>query len=625
MQRATIDLLATGTAVDLNDIERLGNEFRAISDDPQLLLKPATPLRPGWYTVSCRIEGQTVRNPKVYFDSGSGFHEGQAVTLERVRTTATYRAVFHLAAPALLVRFDPSDSASRFAVKSLPFRRMSRLDTGLYLANHALKIARADPARLAARWPQYLRFLANPHFIHVRAPDARHGAGYQAWIAKHDFDAARDGDALAARVATLENPPLISVIMPVYNTPVRLLDAAIRSVRRQIYANWELCIADDCSPDPRVRRRLAAWESRDPRIKVVYREQNGHISEATNSAFAIASGEWIAMFDHDDILRENALAEVALEIAAHPRAQLIYSDEDKIDARGRRRFDAYFKPDFSRELFRSQNYLNHLTVHRAENIRAVGGWRKGFEGSQDYDLNLRIFERIDQAAIRHIPKVLYHWRAVAGSTAAAGSEKSYAYEAGLRALQEHVERTGLKAKAEPAPGTPFYRIHLDAPDPEPLVSLIIPTRDRVDLLSRAVGSILEKTTWKNYEIIVVDNKSEQPETLDYFREIAKRPNVRVLKYGKPFNFSAINNFAVSKAKGDVVGLVNNDIEVISPDWLTEMVSWAMQPDIGCVGAKLYYENDTIQHAGRDPGDWRGSRSRPLRLLKRDAQGYFDAP
>ena len=408
--------------------------------------------------------------------------------------------------------------------------------------------------------------------------------------------------------------------MPVYNTPAQLVDEAIASVVGQIYQNWELCIADDCSTKRHVRRVLKKWQRRDSRIKLVFRKENGHISHSTNSAFALADGEWIALMDHDDLLRPHALAEVALEIARHPKSEIIYSDEDKIDAKGRR-YDPYFKPDFSRELFRSQNYLNHLTVHRAENIRAVDGWRPGFEGSQDYDLNLRILERIDMANIRHIPKVLYHWRAVAGSTAVSGDQKSYAFTAGLRALEEHVARTGLPASVEQAPGTPFYRLRFDVPDPQPLVSLIIPTRDNVALLKNCVDSILEKTTYRNYEILIVDNGSKEPTTQAYFRQLKKAGNIRVLAYDHPFNYSAINNFAVGKAKGEIVGLINNDIEVISPDWLTEMVSWAIQPDIGCVGAKLYYADDTIQHAGVVLGIG-GVAGHSHKSFPRSHHGYF---
>ncbi|TKT77686.1 glycosyltransferase family 2 protein [Aquamicrobium sp. LC103] len=480
---------------------------------------------------------------------------------------------------------------------------------------------RRDPRGFIRRLPAYLNALRGPAFLQFR--DNAHvkgGGDYPTWIARHDFDAERDMGEVAAAVESLDVKPLISVVMPVYDTPADLLDQAIASVAAQIYPNWELCIADDCSTAPHVRPLLEDWQRRDERIKLVFREENGHISRATNSAFALASGEWIALLDHDDLLRPHALAEVAFEIARHPAAELIYSDEDKLDAKGNR-YDPFFKPDFSRELFRSQNYLNHLTVHRAENIRAVGGWRPGFEGSQDYDLSLRVFEGIDAANIRHIPKVLYHWRAVDGSTAVSRDGKDYAHGAGMRALQEHVARVKLPAAVEEAPETPFYRLRFAVPEPQPLVSLIIPTRDRVELLKGCVESILEKTTYSNYEIVIVDNGSVEQSTLAYFKELKSRKNIRVLAYRKKFNYSAINNFAVGKAKGEIVGLINNDIEVISPDWLTEMVSWAAQPDVGCVGAKLYYANDTIQHAGVILGIG-GVAGHSHKYFPRDHPGYF---
>lgn len=457
----------------------------------------------------------------------------------------------------------------------------------------------------------------------LRQYERRGGQGsvsYQEWIALHDTLTEQALDAIRRQLAEIEAPPLISVVMPVHDTPESHLREAIESVRAQIYEKWELCIADDCSHAPHVRKVLDSYAAPDPRIKVAYRRRNGHISRASNSAFALVGGEWVAMLDHDDVLRPHALAEVALEIARHPQAQIIYTDEDKIDARGQR-YDPYFKPDFSRELFRSQNYLNHLTVHRAANIREVGGWRPGFEGSQDYDLNLRIFERIDPSAIRHIPKVLYHWRAGKGSTALNADEKGYAYSAGLRALQEHVRRTGLAATVEEAPGTPFYRLRHSLPEPPPLVSLIIPTRDRTELLRNCIESIRQKTTYPNYEIIVVDNESQESETRAYLDEIERAGKARILRYDGAFNYSAINNFAVGKANGSIVGLVNNDIEVIAPDWLAEMVSWAAQPDVGCVGAKLYYADGRIQHGGVILG-LGGVAGHSHKYFPREHPGYF---
>lgn len=445
-------------------------------------------------------------------------------------------------------------------------------------------------------------------------------ASYEEWIALHDTLTEQTLKAIRCQIDTIEEPPLISIVTPVYNTPEPHLREAIESVRAQIYEKWELCIADDCSSAPHVKKILDGYARLDPRIKVIFRERHGHISRASNSAFELASGEWVGLLDHDDLLRPHALAEVALEIASHPDAQIIYSDEDKIDAHGRR-YDPYFKPDFSRELFRSQNYLNHLTVHRAANIRAVGGWRPGFEGSQDYDLNLRIFERIEPSTIRHIPKVLYHWRAGQGSTALDTAEKGYAYSAGLRALQEHVQRMGLAATVEEAPGTPFYRIRHYLPEPLPLVSLIIPTRDKVELLRNCINSIRQKTTYPNYEIIVVDNASEESVTSAYLDEIARAGIAKILRYDGPFNYSAINNFAVSRADGSIIALLNNDIEVIAPDWLSEMVSWAAQPDVGCVGAKLYYGDGRIQHGGVILG-LGGVAGHSHKYFPKEHPGYF---
>lgn len=596
----------------------------AETDDPQLIFKPAEPIPAGWYRFSAvlDIEGEEVE-PQVYFDFGGGFMEVFSARLKRTGRGRRYALDLKLPFAALLVRIDPTDrrgdfTLSDFAAEPLPAPRVAAA-----LARHGLTVAGADPWHFFTRLPTYLGALGKPYFLRLSIPNALAGGysvSYNDWIDRHDFRPARDTARLRDLLSLLEAPPLISVLMPVYNTPERLLEEAIESVRAQIYPHWQLCIADDCSTKLYVRRLLERYAARDSRIRVVFRKANGHISRATNSAFELAEGEWIAMLDHDDVLRPHALAEVALEIAAHPGAQIVYSDEDKLDAHGHR-CDPFFKPNFSRELFRSQNYLNHLTVHRADNIRAVGGWRPGFEGSQDYDLNLRIIERIDEAAIRHIPKVLYHWRAVEGSTASAGSAKSYAFTAGLRALREHVERLGLPATADEAPGTPFYRMRFSVPQPPPLVSLIIPTRDRVELLRGCIDSIRARTDYPAYEIIVVDNGSVEPATHAYLDALRSEPGTRVLAWDKPFNYSAINNFAAAQAKGSILGLVNNDIVVISPGWLTEMVSWAAQDDVGCVGAKLYYGNDTIQHAGVILGIG-GVAGHSHKHFPRDSPGYF---
>jgi glycosyltransferase involved in cell wall biosynthesis len=442
------------------------------------------------------------------------------------------------------------------------------------------------------------------------SPESR----YQEWIRSRErLHLAKKGTHLAQR-------PKISILMPTYNTAEDVLIHAIESVRAQTYENWELCIADDASTTPHVRVILLRYQESDPRIKTVFREVNGGISAASNSALELATGEWLAMLDHDDVLPPHALFSVAAAINSNPGVELMYSDEDKLNAIGRR-YEPYFKPDFSPELFRSQNYLGHLSVHRTHNVRSVGGWRIGFEGSQDYDLNLRIVERIDPKTIHHIPEVLYHWRAIRGSTALARKEKPYAHAAGLRALREHIERLALPARAEEIPGIPYYRTRFSVSHPHPLVSIIMPTRDRADLLRTCVASILDRTVYEPFELMIVDNDSVEQETAALLAKLAKDRRVRVLSYPHPFNYSAINNFAARAAQGEILALLNNDIEVISEDWLTEMAAWATQPDIGCVGAKLYYPNNRVQHAGVILG-LGGVAGHAHKFFPRDHGGHF---
>ena len=606
-------------------------EWTFTGNDPHFELGLPARLPPGHYRLRLDVRDghELLADAHVYVDSGGGYNEAEAQKLfSHAAPGERFCADFSLPRGALRLRFDPTDRPGRLVSGSVRLRRFSRAEFYTRLAFRAFRnhgAAGGSPVKAVRRALEIVRQNGVKDLAaRLRGVDRPTGPSdilnYQKWIERFDTLDEAGTRLIRERVRALSAPPLISVVMPVYDTPEALLTGAIDSVRAQIYENWELCVADDRSTKPHIRTVLERYAAADPRIKVVFREENGHIAHATNSAFALASGEWVALLDHDDLLRPHALAEVALEIGRHRDAQLIYSDEDKIGPDGRR-YDPYFKPEFSPELFRSQNYFNHLTVHRAENIRDVGGWRPGFEGSQDYDLNLRIVERVDPSTIRHIPKVLYHWRAVAGSTAVDGSEKTYAYSAGLRALEEHVERLGLPASVGGAPDTPFYRLRFSIPEPKPLVSLIVPTRDRVELLRGCVESIRDKTEYGNYEIVVVDNGSRESETLAYFAELAKAPNIRVLEYDRPFNYSAINNFAVGQAGGDIVGLVNNDIEVISPDWLDEMVSWAVQPDIGCVGAKLYYANDTIQHAGVILG-LGGVAGHSHKHFPRDHPGYF---
>jgi GT2 family glycosyltransferase len=442
---------------------------------------------------------------------------------------------------------------------------------------------------------------------------------YERWVALYDTLTDQDRVAIRERIERLPRRPLISVVMPVYNVDEIWLRKAIDSVRRQLYPEWELCIADDTSPRPHIRRVLEEYSRLDSRIRVVFRPVNGHISAASNSALELASGEFVALLDHDDELSEHALYMVAEEINAHPDADLIYSDEDGIDEKGRRS-SPHFKTDWNPDLFYSFNCISHLGVYRRSVVEAIGGFRIGYEGSQDYDIALRTIARIPAGHIRHIPRILYHWLAIPGSVRHSSSEKEYAHEAARRAIRSDLEGRGIQAEVLPGYRR-FHRVVYPVPDPAPLVSLIVGTRDGLALLRQTVDGILNGTDYQPVEVVIVDNQSAEPETLEYFREIEGDPRVKIVRYDAPFNFSAINNLGVASSSGTLVGLVNNDIKVIDAGWLREMVSHALRPEIGVVGAKLYYANDTIQHAGLVLGIG-GTAGHIFRKFPRESPGYF---
>ena len=392
----------------------------------------------------------------------------------------------------------------------------------------------------------------------------------------------------------LPRQPRISIIMPVYNTPEKFLRQALASVERQYYPNWELCLADDGSSLDAIKPLIREWTEKEPRIKAVYRPENGHICRASNSALELATGEWCAFLDHDDELPPDALLRVVEYINRYPQAQFLYSDEDTIDEEGARR-DPYFKPDWNPELLEGQNYICHLTVIKRQWIERVGGFQPGLEGSQDWDLFLKITERLQPGQVAHIPYVLYHWRAIEGSTALDLAEKSYIRESSQKALQGHCARVHPEAQVLPiAHG--HWRLKHPLPSPAPKVSIIIPTRDQADILRACIQSVRNSTSYTNFHIIVVDNQSHESETHQLFAEL-KKDGVTVLRYDQPFNFSAINNYAAARATGEILLFLNNDIIVNNFDWLEEMVSHFGKPEVGAVGAKLYYPEDLIQHAG----------------------------
>ncbi|MFT4324979.1 MAG: glycosyltransferase [Candidatus Liberibacter psyllaurous] len=411
---------------------------------------------------------------------------------------------------------------------------------------------------------------------------------YNSWSATfHDLSPESKKNILAD-LLLWKKKPIISIVMPVYKVKQEWLKTAIESVRNQIYPHWELCIAEDCAGNVDNVLLLKKYANMDPRIKVVFRTTTGHITASSNSASQLVTSDWIALLDHDDILHPTALYYVAESINANPNAELLYSDEDKINENNTIRSDPYFKYDFNIDLFYAHNMISHLGVYKTTTFRKIGGFRKGFEGSQDYDLVLRFLQHIDLSQIIHIPRVLYHWRIHDSSTAKTINNKSYATETSKRALNDYFKRHGIKAKAK----STIYGFYTNyqLPNPKPLISIIIPVHNQYAPLKKCLENLYQKTSYRNFEVIVVDNNSTDSHTLSFLQKIQKdyqRLSVIVDKT-QPFNFSQIMNNAVPHAKGQYLCFLNDSTQVINDHWLLEMLKIAAQPKVGAVGARLWY-------------------------------------
>jgi GT2 family glycosyltransferase len=423
----------------------------------------------------------------------------------------------------------------------------------------------------------------------------RFSVDYEAWRAQFG-NTADEKAAMAAWAETLPQPVRIAVLMPVFNPKPEWLQAAIDSVRGQLYPHWQLCIADDCSTNPRIQSLLKAVMAKDQRIRVVFREKNGHISACSNSALELVDAPWVALLDHDDLLPDDALIWVSRAIEQNPQARLLYSDEDKLGSDGAFSLP-YFKSGWNPVLMEGQNMFSHLGVYATDLMRSVGGFREGYEGSQDYDLVLRCSDGLQSDQIVRIPRVLYHWRVHPESTSAGSKAKPYAQITAEKALADHLERCELPLK-QLITLPQGLRAQLQSPQPPPLVSVVIPTRNGLAVLKPCLESLLAKTAYEALEVLLVDNGSDDPSTLHFMEELQERDErVRVLRDPSPFNYSALNNMAVGHANGELICLLNNDIEVIQAGWLEEMVSQMQRPGVAAVGAKLLFGNRKIQHAG----------------------------
>lgn len=464
-------------------------------------------------------------------------------------------------------------------------------------------------------FPQFLTKTKN--YLRKKAATGLIQNDYKKWIKKNELPE-KTIQEIQREIAQFLYKPKISIVMPVYNVDQIWLEKAIDSVINQLYKNWELCIADDASSKKHIKETLERYSKKDERIKIKYLEKNQGISGASNEALALAAGDFIGLLDNDDELTVDALYENVKLLNRIPEADMIYSDEDKLELNGDR-CDPYFKPDWSPDTFLSVLYTCHFGVYRKNILDQIGGFRKGYEGSQDSDLVLRITEKTNK--IFHIPKILYHWRKIPGSASINTTGKSYSYVAAKKALTDYLERNNIDGDVLEGHFVGSYRVRRTIKN-KPEVSIIIPFKDHAEVLKKCVNSLIKKTTYRNFGIHLINNRSEKMEIFQYLDELKNNPICKVWNYDKPFNFSAINNYVVSQIDTEYLIFLNSDTEVISPDWITAMLEFAQRKDVGAVGSLLYYPNDTIQHAGVIIGIGGGVAGHSHKFAPRNSYGYF---
>lgn len=437
---------------------------------------------------------------------------------------------------------------------------------------------------------------------------------YNKWLSNH---LPNKEELLKQKKHQFQYAPCISIVVPTYNTPRLFLEEMIESVIKQTYSNWELCIADGNSQTPDTIRLLKDYQAKDNRIKVKFLSENYGIAGNTNACLEMATGEYIGLFDHDDLLTENALYEVVSHLNTDASIDLIYSDEDKINEDSSEYFDPHFKPDWAPDTLRSYNYICHFTVFRKELLNEVGVFNPEFDGSQDYDMILRLTEKARK--VQHISKILYHWRVHKNSTAGGVGAKEYTIDAARRAIQAHLNRIGLEGTVVPGLVIGTHKVNYTLQG-KPRVSILIPNKDHIDDLSKCIESI-NRSTYDNYEVVIIENNSTDKETFEYYKRLEGRENIKVVIWDKAFNYSAINNFGAQYATGEYLILLNNDVEIITPNWIEEMLMHCQRQDVGIVGGKLYYADNTIQHAGVIIGIG-GVAGHSHKYFGKEDNGYF---
>lgn len=562
-----------------------------------------------WLRVSLKLSGNPKGRMVLYADSGTGYKQVASADWAEGQGTVHKELYLHFQTPLKALRLDPMDRTGEFRIDELRITPVPRLVTmmrnvlgrlrtarshftGLAMKRAFGMLIRGEFGKLTNKLAKRCHALSNDHNGLTIAAGV-----YDSWRKSHRLTD-NDRSRMKAEIASMFKPPKISVLMPVYNVPEEYLRAAIESVLRQVYPHWELCIADDCSPAPHIRQVLDEYAQRDRRIKVTYRDKNGNISAASNSALELVTGDYVALLDHDDEMAEQALYRMAQAIVADRRVDMLYSDEDKLEIDGRF-VDPFFKPDWSPEYFLACMYTCHLGVYRTELVRDIGGFRSEFDTAQDYDLVLRIMARTSQ--IKHVPEVLYHWRKLPTSTAQDSSAKPQASSAARRAIASYLEEIGRPGTVEPSPSSPdFNRVRFQLQG-RPKVSIIIGSACKPVMLrgentyyaQKCVESIRSKSTYDNYEIILISNQLIAPELQSRLDAMQVKTVLNMV----PFNWSATQNLGVENATGDYYLFMNDDMEVITPDWLESMLEFAQVPEIGAVGVKLLYPDGRLQHAG----------------------------
>lgn len=508
-----------------------------------------------------------------------------------------------------------TDSKKRKSIKLVPekIRQNSKKEARRGFAKQFIKCLNAKNIKKGIKHIKENGVIGLTKYIVNRVNSV--GMSYGEWF---DIHKVTDAQLEEQRKEIFLFAPKISVIVPTYKTPINFLHEMIDSVINQSYVNWELCIADGSEGDAAVESVLKEYADKDKRIKYTLLEKNEGISGNTNAALKLATGEYVGLFDHDDLLAPNALYEV-VKALQEQKYDILYTDEDKITGDGKEHNDPNFKPDFSMDLFCSHNYITHFFVVKTAIIKEIGGFRSEYDGSQDYDLMFRCIERAE--SIKHIPMILYHWRIHMNSVAGDPASKMYAYDAGKRAIEDHFKRTGVLAKVEHTGLWGMYHVIYSTPG-NPLVSIIIPNKDHIEDLDKCIKSVLEKSNYQNLEFVIVENNSQEKQTFKYYEKLQQEhENIQVVKWNGKFNYSAINNYGVSFAKGEYLLFLNNDTEIITSTAISELLGCCMREDVGVVGAKLLYPDDTVQHAGVVIG-FGGYAGHVNIGIKRDDYGYM---